>query len=146
MAYQRIEKYAKQTPTLSISEERLPSATLMGNLISTKIKREWLFATEDYVAFLLNEILSSVDRPDKLKIYQLIILHKFNDEFDAAKNLFASGIELPINKVRFEYDKLNKLARIVGEKTGNYELRLSLKHQAVFQLCLLFLVTKYLSE
>lgn len=72
-------------------------------------------------------------------------LYTFNDEFDAAKNLFASGIELPINKVRFEYDKLNKLARIVGENR-NYELRLSEASSGFQSTVPLFLVTKYLSD
>jgi hypothetical protein len=88
--------------------------------------------------------LSSVDRPDRMKNLPST-LYTFNDEFDAAKNLFASGIELPINKVRFEYDKLNKLARIVGADR-NYELRLSEASSGFQSTVPLFLVTKYLSD
>ena len=51
--------------------------------------------------------LSVVDRPDKLKNLPAT-LYTFNDEFDAAKNKFSNGLELPINGTRFVYDKLNK--------------------------------------
>lgn len=88
--------------------------------------------------------LSVVDRPDKLKNLPRT-LYTFNDEFDHAKDLYADGLQLPINNVTFEYDKLNKITHIVGENRS-FKLRLSEASSGFQSTVPLYLVTKYLSD
>ncbi|MFN8332455.1 MAG: AAA family ATPase [Saprospiraceae bacterium] len=144
LAYQRIEKYAKPETSIEYIGKAFTLSYIYGKFETQKSKENGYQLPKIMYAPAERNFLSSVDRPDKLKNLPST-LYTFNDEFDAAKNLFASGIELPINKVRFEYDKLNKLARIVGENR-NYELRLSEASSGFQSTVPLFLVTKYLSD
>lgn len=88
--------------------------------------------------------LSVVDRPDRLRNLPAT-LYTFNDEYDLAKNKYASGIELPINGTRFVYDKLNKIAHIFDNQKG-YRLRLSEASSGFHSTVPLFLTTKFLTE
>ena len=144
LAYQRIEKYAKPDTSIEYIGKAFSLSYMDGKFEAHKSKENGYLLPKIMYAPAERNFLSSVDRPDKLKNLPST-LYTFNDEFDAAKNLFASGIELPINKVRFEYDKLNKLAHIVGENR-NYELRLSEASSGFQSTVPLFLVTKYLSD
>lgn len=144
LAYQRIEKYAKPETSIEYVGKAFTLSYIEGRFEAEESKENGYLLPKIMYAPAERNFLSSVDRPDKLKNLPST-LYTFNDEFDAAKNLFAGGIELPINKVRFEYDKLNKLARIVGENR-NYELRLSEASSGFQSTVPLFLVTKYLSD
>jgi len=144
LAYQRIEKYAKPDTSIEYIGKAFTLSYIDGKFEAQKSKENGYLLPKIMYAPAERNFLSSVDRPDKLKNLPST-LYTFNDEFDAAKNLFASGIELPINKVKFEYDKLNKLAHIVGENR-NYELRLSEASSGFQSTVPLFLVTKYLSD
>jgi predicted ATPase len=144
LAYQRIEKYAKPNTIIEYIGKAFTLSYIDGKFEAQKSKENGYLLPKIMYAPAERNFLSSVDRPDRLKNLPST-LYTFNDEFDAAKNLFASGIELPINKVRFEYDKLNKLARIVGADR-NYELRLSEASSGFQSTVPLFLVTKYLSD
>lgn len=144
LAYQRIEKYARPETSIEYVGKAFTLSYIEGKFEVQKSKENGYLLPKIMYAPAERNFLSSVDRPDKLKNLPTT-LYTFNDEFDAAKNLFATGIELPINKVRFEYDKLNKLARIVGENR-NYELRLSEASSGFQSTVPLFLVTKYLSD
>ena len=144
LAYQRIEKYAKPNTIIEYIGKAFTLSYIDGKFEAKKSKENGYLLPKIMYAPAERNFLSSVDRPDRLKNLPNT-LYTFNDEFDAAKNLFASGIELPINKVRFEYDKLNKLARIVGADR-NYELRLSEASSGFQSTVPLFLVTKYLSD
>lgn len=144
LAYQRIEKYANSETSIEYIGKAFTLSYIDGKFEARKSKENGYILPKIMYAPAERNFLSSVDRPDKLKNLPST-LYTFNDEFDAAKNVFASGIELPINKVKFEYDKLNKLARIVGENR-NYELRLSEASSGFQSTVPLFLVTKYLSD
>jgi len=144
LAYQRIEKYAKPDTSIEYIGKAFTLSYIDGKFEAQKSKENGYLLPKIMYAPAERNFLSSVDRPDKLKNLPST-LYTFNDEFDTAKNLFAGGIELPINKVRFEYDKLNKLARIVGENR-NYELRLSEASSGFQSTVPLFLVTQYLSD
>lgn len=144
LAYQRIEKYAKPETSIEYIGKAFSLSYIDGRFEAHKSTENGYLLPKIMYAPAERNFLSSVDRPDKLKNLPST-LYTFNDEFDAAKNLFAGGIELPINKVRFEYDKLNKLARIVGENRS-YELRLSEASSGFQSTVPLFLVTKYLSD
>jgi ABC-type lipoprotein export system ATPase subunit len=144
LAYQRIEKYAQAGTEIEYIGKAFKLSYIEGKFEAQKSHENGYLLPKIMYAPAERNFLSSVDRPDKLKNLPST-LYTFNDEFDAAKNLFAEGIELPINKVRFEYDKLNKLAHIVGEDKG-YRLRLSEASSGFQSTVPLFLVTKYLSE
>jgi predicted ATPase len=88
--------------------------------------------------------LSVVDRPDKLRNLPAT-LYTFNDEYDLAKNKYASGVELPINGTKFVYDKLNKIAHIFDNQKG-YRLRLSEASSGFHSTVPLYLTTKFLTE
>lgn len=144
LAYQRIEKYATPETSIEYKGKAFSLSYIEGRFEAQESKGNGYLLPKIMYAPAERNFLSSVDRPDKLKNLPST-LYTFNDEFDAAKNLFAEGIELPINKVRFEYDKLNKLAHIVGENKS-YKLRLSEASSGFQSTVPLFLVTKYLSD
>jgi len=144
LAYQRIEKYANPETSIEYIGKAFVLSYVNEKFEVKKSKENGYILPKIMYAPAERNFLSSVDRPDKLKNLPST-LYTFNDEFDSAKNVFASGIELPINNVKFEYDKLNKLARIVGENR-NYELRLSEASSGFQSTVPLFLVTKYISD
>lgn len=87
--------------------------------------------------------LSAVENPDRLKGLPKS-LSTFWDELQRSFQSLSRSLLLPIGKnVRFEYDKLNKIPRIVG---SNFRLRLSEAASGFQSFVPLFLVSKYLSE
>ncbi len=86
--------------------------------------------------------LSVVDRPDKLKELPLP-LFTFLDEYARARNTFWEGLDLPINKAHFRYDKQNKIVHISDQ---GHEVRLSEASSGFQSTVPLYLVTKYLTE
>lgn len=123
LKYQRIEKYANSETRIEYIGKAFSLSYIGGKFEATKSNENGYLLPKIMYAPAERNFLSSVDRPDKIKNLPST-LYTFNDEFDAAKSFFSNGIELPINNVRFEYDKLNKIARIIGEHR-NYKLRLS---------------------
>jgi predicted ATPase len=144
LAYQRIEKYIRAETIIEYRGKAFSFTFKNSEFSASKsTKDEYLLPKIMYVPAVRN-LLSVVDRPDKFKNLPSM-LYTFNDEYDAAKNLFAEGLELPINEAIFEYDKLNKLANIVGAD-HSYKLRLSEASSGFQSTVPLFLVTKYLSD
>ncbi len=144
LAYQRIDKYANPETSIEYIGSAFSLSFIDGKFDAVESKDNGYLLPKIMYAPAERNFLSSVDRPDKIKNLPST-LYTFNDEFDAAKNLFAEGIDLPINKVRFEYDTLNKLAHIVGANK-EYRLRLSEASSGFQSTVPLFLVTKYLSD
>lgn len=144
LAYQRLDKYANEETSIEFIGQAYKICFIKGKFEAERLSENGYLLPKIMYAPAERNFLSSVDRPDKLKNLPSTI-YTFNDEFDAAKNLFAEGIELPINNVRFEYDKLNKIAHIVGENKS-YRLRLSEASSGFQSTVPLFLVTKYLSD
>ncbi len=144
LAYQRIDKYNNPETSIEYIGSAFRLSFIDGKFEAVESRDNGYLLPKIMYAPAERNFLSSVDRPDKIKNLPST-LYTFNDEFDAAKNLFAEGIDLPINKVRFEYDKLNKLAHIVGESKG-YRLRLSEASSGFQSTVPLFLVTKFLSD
>jgi predicted ATPase len=70
-------------------------------------------------------------------------LYTFSDEYFKAIENLKGNIELPINSVRFEYQKLNELASIVGD---NFKIRLSHASSGFQSLVPLYIVSKFLAE
>lgn len=144
LAYQRIEKYARAETSIEYIGKAFTLRFIEGKFEAEESKGNGYLLPKIMYAPAERNFLSSVDRPDKLKNLPKT-LYTFNDEFDAAKDLYADGLQLPINKVTFEYDKLNKIAHIVGED-GSYKLRLSEASSGFQSTVPLYLVTKYLSD
>jgi predicted ATPase len=144
LAYQRIDKYINANSEIEF----------IGNAYSMKFKDGVFTATKSSTnGYRLPKImyvpaersfLSVFDRPDKVKKLPLPV-YTFNEEFDTAKHLYAEGLELPINKVRFEFDKFNKIAHIVGDE-NSYKIRLSEASSGFQSIVPLYLVSKYLMD
>jgi predicted ATPase len=144
LAYQRIDKYINANSEIEF----------IGNAYSMKFKDGVFIATKSSTnGYRLPKImyvpaersfLSVFDRPDKVKKLPLPV-YTFNEEFDTAKHLYAEGLELPINKVRFEFDKFNKIAHIVGDE-NSYKIRLSEASSGFQSIVPLYLVSKYLMD
>lgn len=144
LTYQKIQNYLRPETQIDYVGKAFTFNYLNGKFDAKRSKENGYHLPKIMYAPAERNFLSSVDRPDKLKNLPNT-LYTFNDELDAAKEKYANGIELPINNAKFEYDKLNKLARIVGENR-NYELRLSEASSGFQSMVPLYLVTKYLSE
>lgn len=70
-------------------------------------------------------------------------LYTFTDEFDNAVQDLKGPLEIPLNKVKFEYHKLNKISYLIGE---DYKIRLSESSSGFQSFVPLFIVSKYLSS
>jgi ABC-type lipoprotein export system ATPase subunit len=144
LAYQRVEKYIQDDTIIEYSGKAFSFSFKNGEFAASKSTTNGYQLPKIMYAPAERNFLSVVDRPDKLKNLPST-LYTFNDEYDTAKNLFAEGLKLPINDALFEYDKLNKLAHIVGVDKS-YKLRLSEASSGFQSTVPLYLVTKYLSD
>ena len=70
-------------------------------------------------------------------------LYTFSDEFVGALEDLRGQILLPINNVKLEYQKLNKIPWILGD---NYKIRLSDSSSGFQSLVPLFVVSEYLAK
>jgi ABC-type multidrug transport system ATPase subunit len=144
LRYQRIDNYLGKDSEIEFIGEAL-HFTFKENRLSSNwtLKTHYDLPKIMYVPAERN-FLAVVDKPDKLKNLPLT-LFTFLDEYDGARNLYSSGIEIPVGNIRFEYDKQNKLAHIT-DKEVSYKLRLSEAASGFQSTVPLYLVTKYLSE
>lgn len=86
--------------------------------------------------------LSAVDYPDKLKGLPKS-LSTFWEEMQKSLQELSGSLILPVGNVKFEYDKSNKISRIVG---SNYKIRLSEASSGFQSFVPLFLVSRNLSQ
>lgn len=86
--------------------------------------------------------LSAVDRPQSLKNLPRP-LYTFLDELEKAENDLSGNIDLPVNDIKFKYQKNNKLPFIVGD---DYEIRLSESSSGLQSMVPLFIVSRYLTK
>jgi len=144
LRYQRIDHYLKET-----SEIEFLGKSLCISFLNKRLTINWLL-TQDYaipkIMYVPAErnFLAVVDRPDKLKNLPWP-LYTFLDEYDSARNLYSSGLKLPIGDIHFRYDKQNKLAHIADKNEG-YEIRLSEAASGFQSTIPLYLTTKHLTE
>jgi predicted ATPase len=144
LEYQRINHYVSSETELEYVGKAFSFKFSEGTFIASKAPENGYVLPKIMYVPAERNFLSVVDRPDRLRNLPST-LYTFLDEFDRARNQFSSGLELPINHVRFEYDRLNKLSHIVGEN-DSYKLRLSEASSGFQSTVPLYLVTKYLSE
>jgi len=144
LRYQRIDHYLKRESEIEYQGKALYFTFQNGRLtISWALSSDYALPKIMYVPAERN-FLAVVDRPDKLRSLPLP-LYTFLDEYDSSRNLYSTGIEMPIGKIQFRYDKQNKLAHIFDKKEG-YELRLSEAASGFQSTIPLYLVTRYLVE
>ncbi len=86
--------------------------------------------------------IAYVKSPKELKLSS-DSLKEFLTEFDNAKRAMQGSVELPINNVNIEYDKLNDILNIKGV---DYKVRLTDASSGFQSLVPLFLVSDYLSK
>ncbi len=85
--------------------------------------------------------LSAVDFPDKLKGLPKSLL-TFWEEMQRSLQELSGSLKLPVGNVNFEYDKSNKIPRIIG---NGYKLRLSEASSGFQSFVPLFLVSRNLA-
>jgi predicted ATPase len=86
--------------------------------------------------------IANVKSPKELKLSS-DSLKEFLSEFDKAKNEIKGVMQLPINNVDIEYDKLNDIVNISG---NNYKLRLTEASSGFQSLVPLYLVSWFLAN
>lgn len=144
LRYQRIDHYLKKESDIEYQGEAIHFIFQNGHLSNTwALSSDYDLPKIMYVPAERN-FLAVVDRPDKLRSLPLP-LYTFLDEYDSSRNLYSNGVEMPIGKIQFRYDKQNKLAHIFDKKEG-YELRLSEAASGFQSTIPLYLVTRYLVE
>lgn len=70
-------------------------------------------------------------------------VYTFKEEYDLARQYFHSGLDLPIENVRFEYDRLNEISWLVGK---DFKVRLTDASSGFQAVTPLLLVSNYLTE
>lgn len=85
--------------------------------------------------------LSVVEEPQKIK-YLPLPLYTFLDEFERSKSELNNAVGLPINNVKFEYQKQNKISYIKGQQ---FKLRLHEASSGIQSLLPVFLVSRNLA-
>lgn len=140
--YQNIGNYFKDD-TLIEYEGKAYFIRYFEDIISVTKKEQngYAFPKIMYVPAERN-FLSAVDKPTSLKKLPST-LYTFLDEFEDAKNELKGRLNLPIGNVQFDYDKLNKIASIVGE---DYKIRLTEASSGFQSFVPLYLVSRYLAR
>jgi ABC-type lipoprotein export system ATPase subunit len=144
LAYQRIDKYINANSEIEFIGQAYIIKFKDGEFKATKSSTNGYKLPKIMYVPAERSFLSVFDRPDKVKKLPLPV-YTFNEEFDTAKHLYAQGLELPINKARFEFDKFNKIAHIVGDE-NSYKIRLSEASSGFQSIVPLYLVSKYLMD
>ena len=142
--YQNISEYFKEDESEIIEyNSKNFNFKLEGGTLFTAIKKveEFFLPKIMYVPSDRN-LISAVRNVSNLKGLPGT-LYTFSDEFMKAVERLRGELLLPINDVRFEFQKLNQLSYIVGE---NYRIRLSNASSGFQSLVPLYIVSKYLSE
>lgn len=85
--------------------------------------------------------IAYVKKPNELKLSS-DSLKEFLSEFNDAKNNIKGFLELPINQVKLDYDKLNDVLNVKGE---DYKVRLSDASSGFQSLAPLYIVSEYLA-
>ncbi len=110
-------------------------------VLVNKISKQYLLPKIMYIPAERN-FVSVVNQPDKLKGLPSPLL-TFLAEYEKALEAIKENIQLPINNVEFEFDKLNKIANIRGE---DYKIRLSEASSGFQSAVPLFLVSHFLTK
>jgi predicted ATPase len=140
-SYQNIGNYFKANTIIEYKGKAFFITYKNGNVTIKKNNEDgYSFPKIMYVPSERN-FVSSVRNVNTLKGLPST-LYTFSDEFINAIGELNGQIELPINKVKFEYQKLNKLSWIVGE---DYKVQLSEASSGFQSFVPLYIVSSFLA-
>ena len=141
-AYQNIHNYFKDDTKIEYQGKAYSILYELGNVVVKKTRdNSYSFPKIMYVPSERN-FVSSVTNVRSLKGLPST-LYTFSDEFIDAIEELKGHVDLPINNVKFEYQKLNKLSSIIGD---DYKIKLSEASSGFQSFVPLFIVTSYLSN
>lgn len=141
-AYQNIHNYFKDDTKIEYQGKAYSILYELGNVVVKKTRdNSYSFPKIMYVPSERN-FVSSVTNVRSLKGLPST-LYTFSDEFIDAIEELKGHVALPINNVKFEYQKLNKLSSIIGD---DYKIKLSEASSGFQSFVPLFIVTSYLSN
>lgn len=143
--YQNISEYFKKDKADEVIEyvgDTLHFILEDGNITINKIEAKEFFLPKIMYVPSDRNLISAVRNVRNLKGLPGT-LYTFSDEFLKAVERHKGDISLPINEVKFEYQKLNQISYIIGD---DYKIRLSNASSGFQSLVPLYVVSKYLSE
>lgn len=141
-SYQNVDSYFNDDTIIEYQGRAYHISYKNKAVLVHKVKgKDYVFPKIMYVPSERN-FVSSVRNVNKLKGLPST-LYTFSDEFLDAVGTLKGQVELPINKVKFEYQKLNELSWIVGE---DYKIKLSEASSGFQSFVPLFIVSSYLAE
>ena len=140
--YHRLKDYFQNNTEIEYIGEAYTFSYTNGklNVTSNESNNSYLIPKIMYVPAERN-FLSAVSRPEKLKGLPLP-LYTFLDEFDRSQQELSESLALPIGNLKFQYQKLNKIASIVGD---NYKIKLLDASSGLQSSVPLFVVSRNLS-
>lgn len=127
-------KYEGNAYSIIFSEGKL-------NIIPVKNKANNYIVPKIMYVPAERNFLSAVSHPDKLKGLPQS-LYTFWEELERSQQELSGSLQLPIDDVRFEFDKRNKISNIIG---NDYKVRLSEASSGFQSLVPLFLVSRNLT-
>ena len=141
-AYQNIQNYFKPDSLLHYKGEAYEMIYEHGRLTVKAVKGgNYLRPQITYIPAERN-ILSVLEKAENVKGLPPA-LATMMDEFTAASRNMKGNIELPVNHVRYRYDKLNKMAWI---ESDDYSVRLSETSSGMQSVTPLYIVLDYLGR
>lgn len=141
-SYQNIDDYFKSNTVIEYKGHAFHITYKDGKIAILKNeKNSYSFPKIMYVPAERN-FISAVRNVKNLKGLASTI-YTFSDEFIRAVEDLRGPLDLPINNVKFEYQKLNQLSSIVGD---DYKIKLSTASSGFQSFVPLYIVSKYLAE
>lgn len=141
--YQGVESYFRNETEISYK----------GNAYSIKYKNKKLeiIALNNQEDYLIPKImyvpaernfLSAIDNPGRIDNLPAS-LFTFLDEFNIASKTLKEDLDLPINKIKYQYQRQNKIPYILGE---NYKIKLSESSSGIQSMLPLYLVSRNIAN
>lgn len=147
-AYQGIDDYFTKKTEIEYIGDVYRFVYKNQKLVAYKVKGENIELYSKYLPPKLmyvpaeRNFLSIVEKPEQLK-YLPKPLYTFLDEFERSKAELKDSIDLPINDVKFEYQKQNKISYITGL---DFKLKLNHASSGIQSLLPVFLVSRNLAH
>lgn len=143
LAYQNIRNYLNEESEIEYIGDAY-HLTYKNNeveIAESKEKENYHFPKIMYVPAERN-FVSSIDRPDLIKRLPLP-LYTFLDEYEMAKQHTGEGVYLPLDHIKFEYQKEQKKSWLIG---NDFKVELLEASSGFQSLVPLFLVTQHLTK
>ncbi len=140
--YQNLKNYFKNNTEIEFEGNYFKFIYNNGRLNIEDIKKgKYLVPKIMYVPAERN-FVSAVSQPEKLRNLPKT-LYTFLEEYERAKQELSDNLDLPINNLKFQYEKKKNESKIIG---SDYDLPLHQASSGLQSSIPLFLVSKNLSE